>query len=126
MVDKQLHTDANYNKENSECGSGYCSSCLAFECLWSHRKHLGNSYWVMILHKKKVLFVTTGVNALVVLAGILALMLNIKTFNPQIEKESIFKSIAGSVLNPLEDAWKFLQGEECTAFYSGSVAQPEG
>jgi hypothetical protein len=80
----------------------------------------------MILHKKKVLLVTTGVIALVVLAGILALLLNIKTFKPQIEKESIFKSIAGSVLNPLEDAWKFLQGEECTAFYSGSVAQPEG
>jgi AsmA protein len=45
---------------------------------------------------------------------------------PQIEKESIFKSIAGSVLNPLEDAWKFMQGKECTVFYSGSVAQPEG
>jgi len=45
---------------------------------------------------------------------------------PQIEKESIFKSIAGSVLNPLEDAWKFIQGKECTVFYSGSVAQPEG
>jgi len=45
---------------------------------------------------------------------------------PQIEKKSIFKSITGSVLNPLEDAWKFLQGEECTVFYSGSVAQPEG
>jgi hypothetical protein len=45
---------------------------------------------------------------------------------PQIEKESAFKSIVGSVLNPLADAWKFLQGEECTVFYSGSVAQPEG
>jgi len=45
---------------------------------------------------------------------------------PQIEKESIFKSIVGSVLNPLDDAWKFIQGEECTVFYSGSVAQPEG
>ncbi len=45
---------------------------------------------------------------------------------PQIEKESIFKSIAGSVLNPLEDAWEFIQGEECTVFYSGSVAHPEG
>ena len=45
---------------------------------------------------------------------------------PQIEKESIFKSIAGSVLNPLKDAWKFIQGKECTVFYSGSVAQPEG
>ena len=61
-----------------------------------------------------------------VLAGILALLLNIKAFKPQIEKESIFKSIAGSVLNPLEDAWKFIQGEKCTVFYSGSVAQPEG
>ncbi len=39
---------------------------------------------------------------------------------PQIENESAFKSIAGSVLNPLEDAWNFLQGEECTVFYSGS------
>jgi len=45
---------------------------------------------------------------------------------PQIEKESIFKSVVGSVLNPLEDAWKFIQGKECTVFYSGSVAQPEG
>ena len=45
---------------------------------------------------------------------------------PQIEKGSIFKSIAASVLNPLEDAWKFIQGKECTVFYSGSVAQPEG
>jgi hypothetical protein len=39
----------------------------------------------MILHKKKVLFVTTGVIALVVLSGILALLLNIKTLKPQIE-----------------------------------------
>jgi AsmA protein len=46
--------------------------------------------------------------------------------NPQIEKESIFKSIAGSVLNPVEDALRFIQGKECTVFYSGSVAQPEG
>jgi uncharacterized protein involved in outer membrane biogenesis len=46
--------------------------------------------------------------------------------NPQIEKESIFKSITGSVSNPLEDAWKFIQGKKCTVFYSGSVAQPEG
>ncbi|MBN2033623.1 MAG: AsmA family protein, partial [Deltaproteobacteria bacterium] len=45
---------------------------------------------------------------------------------PQIEKKSIFKSIAGSVLNPLEDALKFIQGKECMVFYSGSVAQPEG
>lgn len=45
---------------------------------------------------------------------------------PQIEKESVFMSIAGSVLNPLGDAWEFLQGKECTVFYSGSVAQPEG
>jgi uncharacterized protein involved in outer membrane biogenesis len=45
---------------------------------------------------------------------------------PQIEKESIFKSIAGSVSNPLEEAWKFIQGKKCTVFYSGSVAQPEG
>jgi len=46
--------------------------------------------------------------------------------NPQIEKESVFKSIAGSVLNPFEDALRFIQGKECTVFYSGSVAQPEG
>jgi AsmA protein len=45
---------------------------------------------------------------------------------PQIEKESVFESIGGSVLNPLKNAWKYLQGKECTAFYSGSVAQPEG
>ena len=45
---------------------------------------------------------------------------------PQIEKESILRSIVGSVLNPLEDAWEFIQGGECTVFYSGSVAQPEG
>jgi len=46
--------------------------------------------------------------------------------DPQIEKESIFASIAGSVMNPLKDGWDFLQGVECTVFYSGSVAQPEG
>ena len=45
---------------------------------------------------------------------------------PTIEKENILKSIAGSVLNPLQDAWEFIQGQECTVFYSGSVAQPEG
>jgi AsmA protein len=45
---------------------------------------------------------------------------------PQIEKESVFESIGGSVLNPLKNAWKYLQGKECTAIYSGSVAQPEG
>jgi AsmA protein len=45
---------------------------------------------------------------------------------PQIEKENIFKSISGSLLNPLKDAWNFIQGEECVVFYSGSVAHPEG
>jgi len=45
---------------------------------------------------------------------------------PRIEKESSFKSFAGSVLNPLKDAWRFIQGQECKVFYSGSVAQPEG
>ncbi|MBN2032102.1 MAG: AsmA family protein [Deltaproteobacteria bacterium] len=45
--------------------------------------------------------------------------------NPQIEKENIFKSIAGPILNPLEDAWNFIQGEECVVFYSGSVAHPD-
>jgi hypothetical protein len=29
-------------------------------------------------------------------------------------------------LNPFEDALRFIQGKECTVFYSGSVAQPEG
>jgi len=43
----------------------------------------------------------------------------------QIEKVSILKSITGSVSNALKDAWKFIGGE-CTVFYSGSVAQPEG
>jgi uncharacterized protein involved in outer membrane biogenesis len=46
--------------------------------------------------------------------------------DPQIDKESIFESIAGSVMNPLKNGWDFLQGEECTVFYTGSVAQPEG
>jgi len=45
---------------------------------------------------------------------------------PQVEKESIAESIARSILSPVEDAWKFIQGGECTVFYSGSVAQPEG
>jgi AsmA protein len=44
---------------------------------------------------------------------------------PRIEKVSVLKSISGSVLNALGDAWKLIQGKECTAFYSGSVAQPE-
>jgi uncharacterized protein involved in outer membrane biogenesis len=46
--------------------------------------------------------------------------------NPQIEKENIFKSIAGSVMNPLKEGWKFLQGEGCTVFYTGSVVHPQG
>jgi hypothetical protein len=45
--------------------------------------------------------------------------------NPQIEKENIFKSIAGSVMNPLKEGWKFLQGEACTVFYTGSVLHPQ-
>ena len=45
---------------------------------------------------------------------------------PKIGKVSIFKSIGGSVSNALKDAWQFIQGGECTVFYSGSVAQPEG
>ena len=45
--------------------------------------------------------------------------------DPQIEKENIFKSIAGSVMNPLKDGWKFLQGEACTVFYAGSVIDPQ-
>ena len=80
----------------------------------------------MILHKKKVRFTITGVIALLVLAGILAPLLNIKTFEPQIEKQRVFESIGGSVLNPLNNAWKFLQGKACTVFYSGSAALPEG
>jgi AsmA protein len=43
----------------------------------------------------------------------------------KIEKVSMLKSITGSVTNALKDAWKFIGGE-CKAFYSGSVAQPEG
>jgi AsmA protein len=39
----------------------------------------------MILPKKKILFITAGVITLVVLAGILALLLNISAFAPQIE-----------------------------------------
>ena len=39
----------------------------------------------MSLRKKKVLFITTGVITLAVLAGILALLLNINAFKPQIE-----------------------------------------
>jgi AsmA protein len=45
---------------------------------------------------------------------------------PQIEKVSIFQSITGSVPNALGNAWGFIRGEDCTVFYSGSVAQPEG
>ncbi len=44
---------------------------------------------------------------------------------PQIGKVSVLESISGSVLNALGDAWKLIQGKECMAFYSGSVAQPE-
>jgi uncharacterized protein involved in outer membrane biogenesis len=39
----------------------------------------------MILRKKKVMLIITGVIELVVLAGILALLLNINAFTPQIE-----------------------------------------
>lgn len=40
---------------------------------------------------------------------------------PRIDKVAI----TGSVSNALEGAWKFIQGEKCAVFYSGSVAQPE-
>ena len=138
----------------------------------------------MALQRRKVLFITTGVITLIVFAGILALLLNVKAFKsqveaaasdalgmdlqikggiaeardvalasrnervamkgrlnflnklfvdvtvavldergctvysekvhgsfhePQIEKKSIFKSLAGPVLTPLKDAWKFIQ-----------------
>lgn len=45
---------------------------------------------------------------------------------PQVEKVSIFTSIAGSVSKALKDVWKFIEREKCEPFYSGSVAQPEG
>jgi uncharacterized protein involved in outer membrane biogenesis len=45
---------------------------------------------------------------------------------PQIEKASNLGSFAGSLLNPLKNAWEFIRGKECTVFYSGSVAQPDG
>ena len=44
---------------------------------------------------------------------------------PQIDKVSIVESIGGSLSNAAKDAWK-LMSRECTVFYSGSVAQPEG
>ena len=147
----------------------------------------------MTLHKKTVRFIITGVIALVVLAGILAPLINTGTFEPQIEaaastapgmdvrikgrmgialfagldlslkdvnvrnrelnfsnerfvdvtiavldkqgcavysekvqgsfcepqieKESVFESTGGSVLNPLKNAWKSLQGKAGTVFY---------
>ena len=39
----------------------------------------------MILNKRRVLFIISGVITIVVLAGILALWLNLKIFTPQIE-----------------------------------------
>jgi len=54
----------------------------------------------MARHTKKVLFITTGVITLAVVAGILALLLKIKAFKPQIEaaasspKSSEFISVA--------------------------------
>ncbi|MBI5894606.1 MAG: AsmA family protein [Desulfobacterales bacterium] len=44
---------------------------------------------------------------------------------PRVEKENIFKSMAGPVLNPMQDVWQFIQDQECTVFYSGSVAHPQ-
>jgi hypothetical protein len=44
---------------------------------------------------------------------------------PQVDKVSVVESIGGSVSNALKDAWKLIN-RECTVFYSGSVAQPEG
>lgn len=40
---------------------------------------------------------------------------------PQIDTVSIFKSITGSLSHAFEKARKFIQGEKCEAFYSGSV-----
>ena len=45
--------------------------------------------------------------------------------NPHTEKASMVKSLAGPLLNVLDNARKFLQDEECPVFYSGSVAHPE-
>lgn len=42
---------------------------------------------------------------------------------PSIGKASIFKSLTGPASNALSDVWGLVQN--CTVFYSGSVAQPE-
>ena len=45
--------------------------------------------------------------------------------NPHIEKTNILTSLAGPVLNALDDTWKFVRNQECPVFYSGSVTHPE-
>ena len=44
--------------------------------------------------------------------------------NPHMEKTSILTSLAGPVLNALDDTWKFFRNQECPVFYSGSVLHP--
>jgi uncharacterized protein involved in outer membrane biogenesis len=48
------------------------------------------------------------------------------SFNkPQVEKVSILKSIAGSVINIFDKTKKFFTEGKCKVFYSGSVAHPK-
>jgi len=44
--------------------------------------------------------------------------------NPQVEKVSVLRSVAGPLLNLIDQAKKLL-GERCEVFYAGSVAPPE-
>jgi len=43
---------------------------------------------------------------------------------PKIQKINFLTSLSGPLVNPLKDAWEFIQGKECTVFYSGSVVHP--
>jgi len=45
--------------------------------------------------------------------------------NPQIERPSILKSVAGPVLKLLDKTEKLLTSNKCAVFYSGSLPQPE-
>jgi AsmA protein len=122
--------------EESQGGKGIIRKLVS---VWKVKKGIAEAFDVALASKKQRIAMKGGLNFInerfvdVTVAAldkrgcaVYSEKVHGSFHKPEIEKESIFTSIAGSVSNPLEDAWKFIQGKECTVFYSGSVSQPEG
>ena len=122
--------------EESQGGKGMVRKLVS---VWKVKKGIAEALDVALASKKQRIAMKGGLNFInerfvdVTIAAldkrgcaVYSETVNGSFHKPQIEKESIFTSMVGSVSNPLEDAWKFIQGKKCTVFYSGSVSQPEG